>query len=114
MTKEVFYDILINVSRPFLIIKSFLLSLALIRMPLYILINISRPFLIIRRLEYYQYLQKIRDEGDWESWLKFFLRGVNEVAQEATATARKIVQLRENHRSIIAANIPLRVEQFFV
>ncbi|HEX6555846.1 MAG TPA: Fic family protein [Ktedonobacteraceae bacterium] len=59
-------------------------------------------FFKANRLEYYKYLQKIRDEGDWESWLKFFLQGVFEVAQEATATARKIVQLRERHRNIIA------------
>lgn len=62
-------------------------------------------FFKIHRLEYYEYLQKIRDEGDWESWLKFFLQGVNEVAQEATKTARNIVQLRENHRSLIASHI---------
>ena len=56
----------------------------------------------VHRLEYYEHLQKIRDEGDWESWLKFFLRGVYEVAQESTITARNIVQLREQHRNIIA------------
>ena len=60
-------------------------------------------FFHMHRLEYYEHLQRIRDEGDWESWLKFFLRGVNEVAQEATTTAMKIVQLREKHRDIIAA-----------
>lgn len=59
-------------------------------------------FFKVNRLEYYEYLQKIRDEGDWESWLKFFLRGMYEVAQEATTTARNIVQLREKHRNIIA------------
>ncbi len=62
-------------------------------------------FFKIHRLEYYEHLQKIRDDGDWESWLKFFLQGVNEVAQEATKTARNIVQLRENHRSLIASHI---------
>lgn len=56
----------------------------------------------VHRLEYYEHLQKIRDEGDWKSWLKFFLRGVYEVAQESTITARNIVQLREQHRNIIA------------
>src|SRR6266487_4781629 len=61
-------------------------------------------FFKFHRLEYYNYLQKVRDEGDWESWLKFFLQGVNEVAQEATITARNIVQLRENHRNIIATH----------
>jgi Fic family protein len=63
-------------------------------------------FFKAHRLEYYEYLQKIRDEGDWESWLKFFLRGVNEVAQEATATAMNIVQLREKHRNIVASHFP--------
>jgi Fic family protein len=58
-------------------------------------------FFKVNRLEYYEYLQKVRDDGDWESWLKFFLRGVYEVAQEATATARNIVQLRESHRNIV-------------
>lgn len=35
----------------------------------------------------------------------FVLQGVSEVAQEATKTARNIVQLRENHRSLIASRI---------
>lgn len=50
------------------------------------------------RNEYYELLQAIRNNGDWEAWLKFFLRGVAEVASEATETARQIVQLREHHR----------------
>ena len=62
-------------------------------------------FFKVNRAQYYEYLQRIRDEGDWEGWLKFFLRGVYEVAQEATATARNIVQLRENHRNIIATHL---------
>ena len=40
----------------------------------------------------------VREAGDWEGWLKFFLRGVGESAEEATATARAIVDLRERHR----------------
>jgi len=63
-------------------------------------------FFKANKLEYYERLQTIRDEGDWESWLKFFLRGVNEVAQEATTTARSIVQLWEKHRNIIATHFP--------
>ena len=46
-------------------------------------------------------LQAVRDRGDWEGWLKFFLRGVYEVAQEAAATARQIVNLKEEHRQLI-------------
>ncbi len=62
-------------------------------------------FFKLNRSEYYELLQEIRDKGDWEAWLKFFLQGVIEVAQEATITARKIVQLREKHRNIIATHL---------
>jgi Fic family protein len=56
------------------------------------------------RTEYYDRLQAVRDSGQWENWLKFFLKGVGEVAEEATATARKIVQLREQHRRLVTDN----------
>jgi cell filamentation protein, protein adenylyltransferase len=62
-------------------------------------------FLKRNRAEYYDRLQAVRDSGQWEEWLKFFLTGVAEVAEEATATARKIVQLRENHRKLVAGNL---------
>jgi Fic family protein len=54
------------------------------------------------RTQYYQLLQATRDDGDYESWLKFFLRGVSEVSEEATNTARKIVTLREAHKKLLA------------
>ena len=57
------------------------------------------------RQRYYDLLQAVRDTGDWESWLKFFLQGITEVSQEATTTARRIVELREAHRALI-------IEQF--
>jgi Fic family protein len=53
------------------------------------------------RNQYYTMLQNIRDNGDWEEWIKFFLTAVTEVSQEATQTARHIVNLREEHRRII-------------
>jgi Fic family protein len=53
------------------------------------------------RQAYYEHLQAVRDRGDWEAWLAFFLRGVIEVADEATETARRILRLREAHRAAI-------------
>jgi Fic family protein len=53
------------------------------------------------RDRYYALLQATRDDGDWESWLKFFLAAVAEVSDEATETARRIVNLRERHRGTI-------------
>jgi Fic family protein len=57
------------------------------------------------RQAYYEHLQAVRDRGDWESWLAFFLRGVAEVSAEATDTARRILALRETHRVAITERL---------
>ncbi|OWJ75582.1 cell filamentation protein Fic [Haematobacter genomosp. 1] len=57
------------------------------------------------RAQYYDLLQAVRDKGAWEEWLKFFLAGVAEVANEASDTARKIVQMREAHRQTLIDNL---------
>lgn len=57
------------------------------------------------RATYYDRLQAVRDEGDWERWLEFFLSGVAEVSLEATDTTRRILALREEHRSRITDSI---------
>jgi Fic family protein len=51
-------------------------------------------FLKLRRAEYFDRLMAIRNEGRWEEWLKFFLRGVLEVSKDATDDARSILALR--------------------
>ena len=53
------------------------------------------------RQSYYDHLQAVRDSGDWEGWLAFFLRGIAEVSAQATETARCILELREKHRTLI-------------
>ena len=57
------------------------------------------------RQAYYEHLQAVRDHGDWEGWLAFFLRGVAEVSAEAANTARRILALREEHRMAITAGL---------
>lgn len=57
------------------------------------------------RQQYYDSLQAVRDNGDWEQWITFFLRGVYEVSQEATETAKHILQLRERHRQLITEQL---------
>jgi Fic family protein len=72
---------------------------------------LSRPvlylshFFKLRRAEYYERLQAVRDAGDWEGWLAFFLRGVAEVSNEATRTAAAILHMREEYRNKIAENL---------
>lgn len=60
-----------------------------------------RPLLYIslylkaNRLEYYDRLTAVRKNGDWEEWLKFFLRGVEQTAIEAVDTAKNVLAFRE-------------------
>jgi Fic family protein len=57
------------------------------------------------RTTYYELLQSVRDTGDWERWLIFFLRGVIEVSAQATDTARAILALREEHRAAVTTHL---------
>ena len=68
---------------------------------------LRRPLLYLslylkeNREVYYDSLQRIRTEGAWEDWLRFFLEGVIEVAESATATTQEIVRLVESDRRLI-------------
>lgn len=61
-------------------------------------------FFKLHRTEYYDRLMAVRLAGDWEGWIRFFLRGVHQTAREATETAERLFELRESHRSLILEN----------
>ncbi|HVR99491.1 MAG TPA: Fic family protein [Thermoanaerobaculia bacterium] len=50
------------------------------------------------RQEYYDSLQRVRTEGDWTGWLRFFLVGVEETARSAVRQAGELMELREAYR----------------
>jgi len=84
-----------------LLITFLLCQRGLLRRPLLYLSH----YLKRHRLQYYDRLMAVRDHGDWEGWLKFFLKGVGEVANQATETARQILRLREGHRQLLSERI---------
>ncbi len=55
----------------------------------------------LRRPEYYARLMAVREDGDWEGWIRFFLDGVATTAEDAAETARRIVVLRDQHRQAV-------------
>lgn len=65
-------------------------------------------FLKENKDEYVDRLQAIRERGDWEGWLAFFLDGVAHVATEATSTAMRILELRTRHRELVATSLGRR------
>ena len=60
---------------------------------------LSQPLLYLslylkeHRSTYYDLLDRVRTTGDWESWVDFFLEGVEQTAQSAVRTARRLVDL---------------------
>lgn len=55
------------------------------------------------RDDYYDHLQRVRSEGAWEEWLRFFLEGVIEVAESTTELTQRIVTMIERDRQRIQA-----------
>ena len=68
------------------------------------------------REEYFNLLTKVRLEGDWEAWLKFFAVGVREMAEGAVATAHRLNRIFDEDRRAIRdlgrkAGSALRIHQ---
>ena len=58
-------------------------------------------FLKQHRDEYYQLLNQVRDTGDWEAWLIFFLEGVKQTAESAVTTAQRLSDMFQDDRNRI-------------
>ena len=50
------------------------------------------------RIEYYDRLMEVRNKGNYEQWVKFFLLGLIESANDAIETIEKLVQLHDNNK----------------
>lgn len=56
------------------------------------------PFFERNRDDYYRRLQDVRERGEIQEWLRFFLRGVTEQATDALVRAKRLLDLREQYR----------------
>ena len=68
------------------------------------------------RESYYELLNDVRKNGDWETWLAFFLDGVTQTAEGAVSTAQRLLSLFQEDQAKIqqmgrAAGSALRVHQ---
>lgn len=84
---------------------------------------LSEPILYLslyfkhHRQDYYDHLQRVRTEGDWEAWIRFFLHGVITTADEAIALTRRILALFDRDRRALealgrGASSALRVHEY--
>ncbi len=60
-------------------------------------------YLKTHRQTYYDLLQRVRTDGDWEQWLHFFLEGVEATSLQAAEAAKSIMELFEADRIRIEA-----------
>jgi cell filamentation protein, protein adenylyltransferase len=66
--------------------------------------RLSQPLLYLsdyieaHRQKYYDSLQRVRTDGDWSGWLRFFFVGVEETARAAVRQASELMDLRETYR----------------
>jgi len=80
-----------------LLITFFLCHKEILRKPLLYLSHYFKQ----NRVEYYDKLMAVREEGDFESWIKFFLQGIANVAEEACETSNKIIDLKKKDKNKI-------------
>ena len=73
---------------------------------------LSRPLLYLslffkrNRRQYYELLNGVRTDGNWEAWIRFFLDGVNTIAEEAISTGRDLFALVDSDRGRVLAARP--------
>ena len=68
------------------------------------------------RQTYYELLDGVRQTGDWEAWLDFFLQGITEIAEGAESTAQQLLKMFSANESRIQQEVrapasALRVHQ---
>lgn len=68
---------------------------------------LSQPLLYLsyyfkqNRDKYYEKLMMVRENGDWEGWIMFFLEGIAIVADEATEAAKQIISIQRKYSEIL-------------
>ncbi|MBK8232825.1 MAG: Fic family protein [Candidatus Eisenbacteria bacterium] len=70
---------------------------------------LSEPLLYLslyfkrNRAAYYELLDRVRRDGDWEAWLDFFLDGVRVTAESAASTAERLAGMFQMDRAKVAS-----------
>jgi Fic family protein len=66
-------------------------------------------FLKKNRIEYYDRMTEVRNKGNYEQWIKFFLQAIHESASDAVATIDRLTELHD--KSIAQIGVPDRATQ---
>jgi Fic family protein len=63
-------------------------------------------YIVEHKVDYYRYLQQVRDTGKWEEWLLFMLKGVEETAKQTIEMVKGINNLMQRYKQQIRSELP--------
>jgi Fic family protein len=63
-------------------------------------------FVIENKADYYRLLQAVRDADEWENWIVFMLRGVEETAKETIVLIERIRELMAEYKRGLRRDLP--------
>ena len=89
-----------------LLITLFLMGVNVISSPVLYL----SCYLKLNRIEYYDRMSEVRKTGNYEQWIKFFLRGIAETAEDATETIDRLNALHRKSEAKLV-DVPTRSRQ---
>ncbi|MEW6773682.1 MAG: Fic family protein [Bacteroidota bacterium] len=80
----------------------YLVKEGLLKLPV---LYLSR-YIIAYKSDYYKLLQQVREDGNWEPWILFMLKGVEETAKENINLVTSIKNLMQNYKHKIRKELP--------
>ena len=63
-------------------------------------------YIIKKKSDYYRYLQAVRDHGEWEAWICYMLKGVEETALHSIELVDRIRQLMQLYKRRLRQELP--------
>ena len=57
------------------------------------------------RAERFHWLEQVRERGDWEGWVSYFLRGIREAVDESVAMINSALRMRRQHVALCDATL---------
>lgn len=68
-------------------------------------------YIIQNKSEYYQVLQNVRDNDDWENMILYLLKGVEQTSIQTIFLVEKIKVLMQNYKEILRSELPKKYSQ---
>jgi Fic family protein len=63
-------------------------------------------FIVRNKTEYYRGFQAVREQGSWEAWILYFLRGVEQTSRETLGKVEKIQHLMQSIKQRMRSELP--------